>query len=142
MKSSLVFLNSLRRVWAAWEAGEAGGRASCSGAGRLGLLVSSGLEEPEQAMEASLEDQGGEADARELLELAMLLPLKEALLPLASTAAAAFLTTKGDIIQYLSPCLHNHDSDVAEKHPDTAEALPASNQYVQQTAYWTEHARY
>ena len=31
--------------------------------------------------------------------------LKEELLPFATTAAAAFLTTKGDIIQYLSPCL-------------------------------------
>ena len=105
MKSSLGLLNSLRRVWAAWVAGEAGGLASCPAVGRLGLLVSSGLEAPEQAMEASLDDQGGEADARELPELAVLPLLKEELLPFATTAAAAFLTTKGDIIQYLSPCL-------------------------------------
>ncbi len=115
LKSSLGFLKSLRRVWAAWVAGEAGGLASCSEAGRLGLLVSSGLDEPEQAMEASLEVQGGEADARELLELVMLL-LKEEALPLASTAAAAFLTTRGDIIQYLSPCLHQHVSGTARNH--------------------------
>lgn len=109
MNSSLGLVNSLRRVRAAWAAGEAGGLAICSGAGRLGLLVSSGLEEPELAMEASLEDQGGEADDRELLGLVMLLllPLIEEALPFASTAAAAFLTTKGDIIQYLKPCLQH-----------------------------------
>ena len=93
--------------------GLAGGVASCSAAGRRGLLVSSGLEAPEQAMEASLDVQGGEADARELPELARLLLLKEEALPLATTAAAAFLTTKGDIIQYLSPCRNNTMSAAA-----------------------------
>jgi len=104
LKSSLGVLNRRRRVWAAWVAGEAGGLATCSAARRLGLPVSEGLLEPEQAMEASLEDQGGEADALELPEPEIQLLVKEELLPLAATAAATFLTTKGDIIQYLNPC--------------------------------------
>jgi len=46
LKSSLGVLNRRRRVWAAWVARDAGGLATCSAAGRLGLPVSEGLLEP------------------------------------------------------------------------------------------------
>ena len=106
LKSSLGFLNRRRSVRAACVAGEAGGLASCPGAERRGLPTSSGEPEPEQAIDASLEVHGGEADARELPELDTRLLLEKE--PSASTDAAAFLTTNGDIIQYLKPCTQHH----------------------------------
>ena len=108
LKSSRGFRKRRRRVWAAWAAGELGGPASPAGAGRLGLPVSPGELEPEQAPEASLEDQGVEIDVQEALPLDRQLLSMAEVLSSDATLAAAFLTTNGESIQYLTPCVQ-HD---------------------------------
>ena len=108
LKSSRGVRKRRRRVWAAWAAGEPGGPACPAGAGRLGLPVSPGELEPEQAPEASLEDQGVEMDVQEALPVDRQLLSMDELLSSDATLAAAFLTTNGESIQYLTPCVQ-HD---------------------------------
>ena len=108
LKSSRGVRKRRRRVCAAWAAGEPGGPASPAGAGRLGLPASPGELEPEQAPEASLEDQGVEMDVQEALPLDRQLLSMDELLSSDATLAAAFLTTNGESIQYLTPCVQRN----------------------------------